>query len=436
MIRTANLGESIRKQLPAELVSFMLLAGKTAAGFNQKLYLVGGVVRDLLLERPNLDLDLVAEGNAIKLAEELARLKNGQVIAHSRFNTAKIRWDRWSVDIATARSEGYARPGALPEVKPSDIRSDLIRRDFTINAMAVYLEPLHFGELIDLYGGRNDLEQKVIRILHENSFQDDATRLWRAVRFEQRLDFQIESSTLEMFRRDLDYLGSISGDRIRHELELCLEEERPERALFRAGELGLLAKISPALKAGQWLVKKIARARGMLQPYTPPENINLAFLVYHLNPQELAGLTAYLKLPRTLAHNLEDTIKLKANLARLEQTELTPGQIFHCLHGYSQTALLTNLLAVDSDIVRHRMELYLNQLSHVQPALSGEDLLQAGLSSGPHIRQMLEMLQEARLDGKVKSGEEELELVKKWAEENPPWLSSALIDTPGSKEPF
>jgi tRNA nucleotidyltransferase (CCA-adding enzyme) len=430
MIKTDNLNESIRQHLPDELVSFMLLAGKIAAGFDQKIYLVGGVVRDLLLERENLDLDLVAEGDAIKLAGELARLKNGQVIAHSRFNTAKIRWDRWSVDIATARSEGYDHPGALPEVKPSDIRSDLIRRDFTINAMAVFLDPLHFGELIDLYRGRDDLEKKVIRILHENSFIDDATRLWRSVRYEQRLGFHIEPFTLETFHRDLNYLETVSGDRIRHELELCLEEERPEKALFRAGELGLLAKISPSLQADHWLTRKIARARGMLQPYSPPENINLAFLVYHLTPAELAALAAYLRLTRALTRSLEDTLNLKAELARLEQPELTPGQIFHCLHGFSQTALLANLLAADSDMVRLRIELYLNKLSHIQPALNGEDLLKAGIASGPHIKEMLEYLHEARLDGRVNTREEELKLVKKRIEENPGGFSS------NTNEPF
>ncbi len=424
MFKTGNLSDIIRKTLPAELVNFMLLAGKTAAGFDQEIYLVGGVVRDLLLGRENQDLDLVAEGDAIKLAKELARLKNGQVIAHSRFNTASIRWDRWKVDIASARSEGYARPGALPQVKPSDIRSDLIRRDFSINAMAVYLNPDRFGELIDLYRGRNDLERKIVRILHEDSFRDDATRLWRAVRFEQRLNFSIEPFTLEVLRRDLDYLETVSGDRIRHELELCLKEERPEKALLRAGNLGLLARISPGLKADSWLIRKISRARGMLQPYSPPENINLAFLVYHLDPPELADMAAYLRLPRTLARYLEDTLNLKAELAQLEQPGLTPGRIYRCLHSHSRTAILSNLLAADSDIVRQHIELYLNKLSNIQPALNGEDLLKSGLASGPRIREILDFLQEARLDGRVNTREEELELVKKLVKENPGGSSS------------
>jgi tRNA nucleotidyltransferase (CCA-adding enzyme) len=145
-----NLSEQIKKQLPLELVEFLQEAGSISDRLGSKTYLVGGAVRDLLLNRVNLDLDLVVEGDASKMAEELARIKNGKVIAHSRFNTAKIKWGKWVVDIASARSEGYARPGALPSVQPSEIKSDLIRRDFSINAMAIYLEPAKFGELIDL----------------------------------------------------------------------------------------------------------------------------------------------------------------------------------------------------------------------------------------------------------------------------------------------
>ena len=149
------------------------------------------MVRDLLLGRSNFDLDLVVEGDAISLAQRLTQVKPGKIITHPRFNTAKIKWSEWSVDLTTARSETYVKPGALPRVKSGSISDDLFRRDFTINAMAVYLSPGRYGELIDLYGGRNDLEHKLIRILHENSFTDDATRIWRGLRYEQRLNFQL-----------------------------------------------------------------------------------------------------------------------------------------------------------------------------------------------------------------------------------------------------
>ncbi len=412
MVKTINLADRIKKQLPGELVGFMQMAGGVAVRLEQKLYLVGGVVRDLLLKRTNLDLDLVVEGDAIKLADELAKLKNGQVIAHIRFNTAKIRWGKWSVDIAAARAEGYEKPGALPDVQSCDIQSDLVRRDFSLNAMAIYLDPLRYGELIDLFNGREDLEQSFIRILHDNSFIDDATRIWRAVRYEQRLDFRIEPHTLDLLKRDIAYLGTLSGDRVRHELELCLEEEQPEKVLLRAGELGVLAGICPRLEADKWLAKKIIKARGILQPYCPPEELNLAFLVYRVTSHDLADLLTYLKFPRTISRTLHDTLNLKEELAVLAEPELAPSRIYHCLHRYSQTAILANLLANEVPLIRQRLEFFLNTLRHVLPALTGDDLINLGIPSGPRLKEILELLREARLDGKVGTREEEIEWVK------------------------
>ncbi|HUU64504.1 MAG TPA: CCA tRNA nucleotidyltransferase, partial [Dehalococcoidales bacterium] len=225
MSKITNLSSQIERQLPVELVAFIQRAGKTAASQGQGLYLVGGVVRDLLLGQTNLDLDLVVEGNAIELAQHLAEInKQGKITTHPRFNTAKLQWTKWSVDLATARSETYAKPGALPTVTPGSIHNDLFRRDFTINAMAIELNPTHYGELIDLYGGRDDLEHKLIRVLHEKSFTDDATRIWRGLRYEQRLDFQLEPTTLKLLKRDIPMLDTISGDRIRYELECILQE--------------------------------------------------------------------------------------------------------------------------------------------------------------------------------------------------------------------
>ncbi|GAG11395.1 unnamed protein product, partial [marine sediment metagenome] len=165
MPKITNLASKIEKQLPAKLVTFIQRAGETAASQRQGLYLIGGVVRDLLLGQTNLDLDLVVEGNAIELAHQLVEINHGKITTHPRFNTAKLQWDKWSVDLTTARSETYAKPGALPTVTPGSINNDLFRRDFTINAMAIALNPNRYGELIDRYGGRDDLEHKLIRVL-------------------------------------------------------------------------------------------------------------------------------------------------------------------------------------------------------------------------------------------------------------------------------
>jgi tRNA nucleotidyltransferase (CCA-adding enzyme) len=408
-----NLSEQIKKQLPLELVEFLQEAGSISDRLGSKTYLVGGAVRDLLLNRVNLDLDLVVEGDASKMAEELARIKNGKVIAHSRFNTAKIKWGRWVVDIASARSEGYPRPGALPSVKPSEIKSDLIRRDFSINAMAIYLEPAKFGELIDLYGGRRDLEQSSIRVLHDDSFKDDATRIWRAVRYEQRLGFKIDPHTLDLIKENLYYLDTISGDRIRHELELCLEEERPEKILLRADQLGLLAKINPSLAADEVMKKVFIKARGILQPFSPPEDLYFVFLMRNLNPEELNKVIAYLKLTRPVTLTLLDSLSLKNDLKMLGEPDIPPSWIYRYLSPYSLNAIIANLIYCDNHLIQQRMELFINKLRHVQPALSGEDLIEAGVPSGPRIKRILDTLREARLDGKVTTIIEEREIVSK-----------------------
>ncbi len=414
-MENVNLVDRINQRLPPELVKFLKLAGSTAARLEQPLFLVGGVVRDLLLERANLDLDLVVEGDAIKFAEELARLENGQVLARSRFNTAKIRWERWSVDIAAARSETYCQPGALPFIQSfCDIHSDLIRRDFSINAMAVSLDPLHFGELIDLHGGQADLKKGLIRVLHDQSFVDDATRIWRAVRYEQRLDFKIEKHTLDLIERDLPYLESISGDRLRGELELCLEEAKPEKCLKRADELGMLARIHPRLKFGELSFRLFARARGTLEPFSAPGEFYLALLVYGLPTKDLTEFTTSLNISKKDVRVLQESLKLKEELPGLAEKGLTNGAVYRILHGFQQTAILVNLLVANSFTVKQRLELYLEKLQHLRAALSGKDLLEMGVQSGPRVKEILELLLEARLDGRLQSRAEEIEFVKKF----------------------
>ncbi len=419
MPETINLASKIEKQLPAELVNFMQVAGKVAASQGQSLYLVGGVVRDLLLGRTNLDLDLVVEGNAIDLAQQLiTKIKQGKIITHPRFNTAKLQWNKWSVDLTTARSETYTKPGALPTVKPNSIDKDLFRRDFTINTMAIKLNPSHYGELIDLYGGRNDLEHKLIRILHERSFTDDATRIWRGLRYEQRLNFQLEPNILRLLQRDIPRLDTISGDRIRYELECILQEEFPEKVLHRAGKLGVLAKLHPSLRGNGWLAKKFEQARRLSSPNLPPVGLYLALLTYPLTNEENEHLISYLRLPKSLAQTLRDSSSIKAKLQSLAAPELTPSGIYHHLHGYSLLTIMANSLASDSPVARQHIQLFLNKLRYVKSALTGNDLKRMGIAQGPHIKEILQRLHEARLDGKVTTKQGEVELVKGWLAES------------------
>jgi len=371
-------------------------------------------VRDLLLERMTLDIDLVVEGDAIKLAQEIAPITKAKVTLHPHFGTAKLQWRNRSADIATARAETYAHPGALPEVKSGTLTQDLARRDFTINAMAIELNPPHFGELIDLYNGQIDIEKEIIKALHNKSFSDDATRIWRAVRYEQRLEFSIEPATLAMIKRDIDKLDTISGDRIRHELELVLKEELPEKTLQRADELGLLSKIHPSLKGDDWLAESFDAAGMRCIDGKPNLHLYLALLFYRLTAEDTEKVIDYLHFPKAEAQVLRDTATIKSHIKELATAGLAPSMVYEILHGYSLTAIEANTVGAGSETAAEQIELYMNVLRHVNPMLTGEDLLKLGVPKGPRIKEFLKRLREARLDGKIDSRKEEEEMVRGW----------------------
>ncbi len=232
-----NLASKVKSYFPKELLELLHDTSNEASKLGQRVYLVGGIVRDLLLGYPNFDLDLVTEGDAVELAKRIARINGAGLVIYPRFSTAKIKSGDFAIDIATARSEIYARPGALPAVTPSSIEKDLFRRDFSINAMAISLTAEDYGQLLDPHRGKDDLHSHLIRILHPDSFSDDATRILRAIRYEQRLGFNLERETARLLKRDISMLDTISGDRIKHELELIFREEHPEHAIKRLGDL-------------------------------------------------------------------------------------------------------------------------------------------------------------------------------------------------------
>jgi tRNA nucleotidyltransferase (CCA-adding enzyme) len=412
--KSVNLAQEMEEQIPPDLLEFALKAGGIAHKQQQRLYLVGGAVRDLLLERVTLDIDLVVEGDAIKMAQQMATINRAKVTVHPHFGTAKLQWRNRSADIATARAETYAHPGALPAVKPGTITEDLSRRDFTVNAMAIELNPPHFGELIDPYRGEQDIDKSFIRVLHEKSFTDDATRIWRALRYEQRLDFEIEPVTLNLIKRDIDRLDAISGDRIRHELELVLKEEMPEKALLRAGELGALGKILASLKADDWLAETFNAACGKSASGITHPQLLLALLFYRLTAEETEKVINHLHFTKAAAQVLRDTAAIKTRIKEMSAPGLAPSTVYEILHGYSLLAIEANTLGAGSETAAEHIELYMNVLRHVNPLLKGEDLLKLGVPEGPEIKEFLKRLREARLDGKIESRKEEEEMVKGW----------------------
>ena len=407
-----NLASQIERYLPRIILELLQDIAGEAGRSGQGIYLVGGIVRDLLRGYPNFDLDLVTEGDAPELAARIARITGAKLVVHPRFGTAKIKSGKFGIDIATARSETYARPGALPAVMPGSIEKDLFRRDFSINAMAISLAAKGYGELLDPYHGKDDLDRRLIRILHPASFSDDATRILRAVRYEQRLGFELETETSRRLKQAIPLLDTISGDRIRHELELIFREEEPEHALLRLGELGALQRLSPSLKGNGWLAEKLAIARRSSKPGELPA-LYFCLFAYLLDEKEVSRLAKRLNMPARLAETVEDTIRLKLCLPRLDKPRLKPSLVYQFLHEYHPLAVKANAIAGDNAATRQYLELFLSRLRYIKPRLNGEELQRLGIPEGAELGRILRILHQARLDGEVSTRDDEEKLALK-----------------------
>jgi len=380
----------------------------------RSLYLVGGTVRDILLARPNLDVDLVLEGNGPALARRLAKDRDGELVTHPRFGTATFRQGAISLDIVSARSETYERPGALPRVSPGTIQDDLSRRDFSINAMAVRVDPLQFGELIDPHGGRTDLDRGIIRVLHDASFTDDPTRIWRALRYEQRLGFRLHPSTEQLASRDVGVMERVSGDRLRRELERTLEEDRPEKTVYRACEIGALRYLSHSLEGDGWLAERYDRARQASPGFRPGTIIYLTLLAWRLGREQLNDFILRLRFGGHTARVLRQIPGLKDVLPALEAEKHLPSQITHLLERFSPETIFSASVATDSRTAWQQLELYLHTLRFIMPSLDGSDLRRMGVAPGRKVGELLKVLKAARLDGTVGSREEEEEMIRQW----------------------
>jgi tRNA nucleotidyltransferase (CCA-adding enzyme) len=404
-----NLARQIEQYLPRQLLGLVKDISGQAAEQGQRVYLVGGVVRDLLLGYHNFDLDLVVEGDAVKLAQQVAKTSQAKLLAHHRFGTAKLKYENFTLDLATARKETYSRPGALPAVTPGTLKDDLIRRDFSINAMAISLAAKDYGELVDPHQGKNDLEHHLIRILHPGSFSDDATRILRAVRYEQRLGFELEAQTAQLLKRDIPMLDTISGDRIRHELELIFKEKQPEFVINRLGELGVLARISPSLKSDGWVVEKFAKARRLKKPNLLP-SLYFCLLVYSLSEKDIEQFLARLNIPAKLSRAMRDTFRLKTSLPLLDKPARKPSEIYYLLREYEPVAIQANAIATESSMVHRYLQLFLTKLRYVRTSLDGEELKKLGISAGPEMGKVLQILHKAKLDGEVRTRADEKKL--------------------------
>ena len=432
-----NLSKKLEAALPSSRIELLHIIAKEAEKSSLPVYIVGGFVRDLLLERPSIDFDIVAEGDAIEIGKKLVTKYGGRITKHSRFGTAKwniteIKDDLIndflfqgthkpkdlpdSLDLISARMEFYKYPSALPSVEKGSIKLDLHRRDFSINTMAIRLDGRHYGDLYDYWGGLNDLRNGTIRVLHSLSFVDDPTRMLRAVRFEQRFKFNIEPRTLELMDEARQLLSQISGDRLRHEFDLILDEENSADMYERFHELGLLEAIHPDL---EWTDSIQSSFETILneedvQGWEFPDSYSqleikkaLAYLVWlgNVPPESVESIARRLRFPKSL-------VLAQIKLAELWQDiEILPSlpisNIVSRFDDTPTTALYVFFITCNSKEIQKIILTYKNDWQYVKSTIDGKYLYAHGIKPGPIYKLILSSLRNAWLDKKIDSVEEE-----------------------------
>ncbi len=412
------------------------MLAKLAQEAEVSIYLVGGPVRDALLQSPAAppepglgggalvtDLDFSVVGDGVAIAKRFAGETGGKITAHPQFGTATVVTDRCRVDLVTARREDYPAPGSLPRVTAGSIEDDLARRDFTINAMALRVWPEGEG-ILDPMCGLDDLQSGIVRVLHSHSFVDDPTRMFRAVRYEQRFGFRIDDGTLQAMASTVDsgHMESVSGERWWHEIERILEEHDPGRALLRSAQLGLLSGLHPALSNIDGIVELAKCAEGSAARLAPPVPAPgggaqlleewLAALFSPLSEAEGCAVIRRLRLSGRWAMVARDTIDLREKETAVRESAGRPSDLFRILRPFAPQAIAARAKLTGDPIVSRALRRYLDELRFIRPRLSGEDLLEMGAPQGPLIGEILAHLHCARLDGALSDIAEERALAR------------------------
>ncbi|MFO7709155.1 MAG: CBS domain-containing protein [Desulfobacterales bacterium] len=430
--RTRSVTKFMQERLPARVLEVLKGVGRTASELGCGAYVVGGFVRDLFLYRSDEDIDIVIEGDGIRFAREYARITGARIHTHEKFGTAVIIYpDGFKIDVASARMEYYKFPAALPVVEMSSIKLDLYRRDFTINTLAIQLNPDRFGVLIDFFNAQRDLKEKSIRVLHNLSFVEDPTRVFRAIRFEQRFDFSIGRLTAGLIANAvaMDFFRELSGRRVFSELRLILQEDNAPAAVARLNDLGLLKVAHPALNLGKSVMTRLNAARLVLSWYDllflgesyMRWAVYFLVLIQHCDTGTAAAICNRFELsPRLRKLFVNDRPKAERCLLGLER-RLPPDNsgLYRRLSEFRTEIILFMMAATEREEVKKAISLYCTHLRRTSISLKGSDLKALGLAPGPAFRRILEAVFEARLNGRVRSREDELALASRLVREMP-----------------
>ena len=405
-----NVSDRLEQRLTGVRLSVLRELSQLAAGLGVDLYLVGGTVRDVLANAPLTDIDIMASGNAERLVESIREQGDGKIRKASAFGTWSLTVQGVEVDLAMARRETYERPGALPTVFPGTVEDDLARRDFSINAMAISLGEDSWGDLLDPHCGATDLERGLIRVLHDRSFEDDATRMLRAVRYACRLDFRLESRTGALLERSLSCISTISPDRVRHEIERIFREPRAGAMIEMAGRLGVLAAIHPALRAEPVTLRAIESDP---QNHARRAELLLGSMVQSVADCDVEAIIERLNLNADWARLVRDVTAVRERTTELYQENVTRSRVYRLMQDFHPDAVESWAMSESNTTVAEWLRLYLDELRHLRPLLDGNALIAQGVQEGPAVGLMLTELLDARLDGHVVSVEDEEGMVRR-----------------------
>ncbi len=427
-----RMARMLEKELPARIRELFALLTPIAEELHVKIYAVGGFVRDLLLKIPNLDVDVVVEGDAIAFARELGERCVCRVRAHEKFATAVVVFeDGFKLDLASTRTEYYLEPGALPTVENASIKLDMYRRDFTINTLALSLNRDKYAEVLDYFGAQRDLHDKAIRVLHNLSFVEDPTRILRAIRFEQRLRFTLGLQTRQLLSSavQMGFLERVSPLRLFNELRIILSEANPSDALARLYELEVLQKISSHLRFSSVERARCEQAGKVVNwfelLYTgeeiAPWAVYFLCLSGDLQTAEMEQLCQRLQIPHRWdgilitelpqARAAFHTLERKHNRAAISDSRLAG-----LLDGFSLETLLYGMARTEHEHLRLKYSHYITRIRGVKAVLNGWDVQKLGCTPGPLVGEILQGLRIARLDGEVTTRADEIEWAQRYLE--------------------
>jgi tRNA nucleotidyltransferase (CCA-adding enzyme) len=416
-----SLSSWLKERFPSEVYNILKLSGEVAEGLGFNAYLVGGSVRDLLRGEENLDIDIVIEGDGISFAKVFGEKLKARVRTHQKFGTAQIITDRLKLDVATARLEYYELPAALPKVETSSIKKDLYRRDFTINTLAIKLNPRDLGLLIDFFGGQRDLREKTIRVLHNLSFVEDPTRAFRAIRFSERFGFKIGKHTENLIKStvEMKLFDRLSGSRLYEELLLSFNETDPVGTLKRLSDFGLLKVIHPNLVFNEELEATLKSMRDtlswfnllFLEEKTDSGILYLMALLSGLRDEDAkAAMERLSPSPKVSNMIIKGMSQARDILKRLPLDD--PVEIYNLLNKFKLETVLFSM-AVSKDRQKQKViSHYLTGLRKIKTILKGDDLKRIGIQPGPVYSKILKDLLEERLRGHLKSREDEERFVR------------------------